>query len=128
MSIYKINGHEIEYDAMDLQNLELYYSESKRLTESAAPVEGEDLFLTFKNQCNAILDFFDTVVGDGTAETLFGGSLNVKEILTAYKDFSTAVNQEVVGVTGILNNSTNNRPLVINNRESRRAAERQKRM
>ena len=128
MSVYTINGHEIEYDAMDLENLELYYSESKRLIENSTPADGEDLFLVFKNQCNAVLDFFDTVVGEGTSETIFGGSMNVKEILTAYKEFSAAVNQEVIGVTGILKNTANANAPTHDNRAARRAAERLKRM
>lgn len=44
--------------------------------------------------CGAMLDFFDTVLGPGTARAAFGDKVNVKDIAEAYSSFTSAVSAD----------------------------------
>lgn len=125
MSLYTINGVSFEYDEMDLVNLELYRSELERLKNGAYGVDVDKVddaaALSFiREQCEAVLDFFDCVVGEGTAERLFGPRRNIREILGAFNDFQSAVAKNLAALKDDM------APAPVN-REQRRAAEREQR-
>lgn len=122
METYIINGVEVEYDTFDLVNMELFDSEVRRVSKSAEALKGADstnyLQLT-RAACEDILDAFDTLLGDGMADKIFGGKVNAKIIPSAWVAFTQSV---AAAMKGVGNGSTQHM-----NREQRRAAERAER-
>lgn len=122
MDTYIINGVEIEYDTFDLVNMEVYRDELKRvakLAELTKAVTADNYIEIIREMCEGVLDAFDTIIGEGTSELLFGGSLNAKTIPEAWQEFTTAVSEKMNAQGG--SNAGN---VVALNREQRRAAER----
>ena len=128
MEKYIVNGHEIEYDTFDLANMELYDSEVRRIEEEVKSLDpqsvaGDDYLRVLRGQAESILDFFDTLLGEGTAKAVFGGKVNVRDIFAAYRSFTQDVPKMLRdGFSG----ATPSAALPVN-REQRRAAEREKR-
>ena len=96
MEKYIVNGHEIEYDTFDLANMELYDSEVRRIEEEVKSLDpqsvaGDDYLRVLRGQAESILDFFDTLLGEGTAKAVFGGKVNVRDIFAAYRSFTQDV-------------------------------------
>ena len=75
MEKFKVNGKEVEFDPFDLDAMEAYLAGT-----------------ALRRVCNAILDFFDDLLGEGRAVELFGQRVNVKDIFEGYRDFTTQVN------------------------------------
>ena len=125
MDTYIINGVEVQYDTFDLTNLELYGAEAERLhakaeeanavSKSGAPYA--DQVAALRELCEDLLDSFDCLLGEGMAERIFGGRMNVMDITQAYKQFIDDVNARVRAM----------QPASAGNREQRRAAERARR-
>lgn len=138
METYVVNGKEIQYDTFEAANIELYLSEVKRISDSAnaAKAAGTDVMSAMRERCFNIMDFFDTVIGEGTAETLFGGAVNIRDVAQAFKDFTESVNRNMTELAGVISgkDAPVQRPDVIQysasanaaNREQRRAAARAK--
>lgn len=96
MDLYRINGVEIEYDTFDIDNME-------RLEEAVMSIQkgmealqirkadGESPVKIVREQANIFLDFFDDVLGDGSARKIFGSKVNVLDIANGYKEFIGAV-------------------------------------
>lgn len=117
METYSINGVEVEYDTFDLVNMEVYRDEVKRvadLSELAKDVTTENYIEIIREMCEGVMDAFDTIIGEGTSNLLFGGKVNAKTIPAAWAEFNVAVGAQL--------NSASPAPTM--NREQRRAAER----
>ena len=121
METYSINGVEVEYDTFDLVNMEVYRDEVKRvaaLADLAKDVTAENYIDIIREMCEGVMDAFDTIIGEGTSEKLFGGRVNAKTVPVAWAEFTQAVaktmNTDIPG-------AGSNTPM---NREQRRAAER----
>lgn len=121
MDKYIVNGVEFEYDTFDLVNMEVYRDEVKRvadLSELAKDVTTENYIEIIREMCEGVMDAFDTIIGEGTSNLLFGGKVNAKTIPAAWAEFTQAVakvmNTDIPG-------AESNVPM---NREQRRAAER----
>lgn len=121
MEKYIINGVEVEYDTFDLVNIELMENEKARLKELGEQKKGCNSVQDLRILCEAVFDFFDTVIGEGTSEKVFGGKMNVKDIFNAYAGFLVEVKSQCVLLHG------GKKETVQMNREQRRAAEREKR-
>ena len=123
MEKYIINGKEFEFDTFDLDNIELFQSEAERLEEKvrAAPRDGDTVGF-MRERTEDILDFFDTVVGEGTSAAAFGGKVNIKDIMSAYRQFA----QDIKANANAFFGSFASKPAPVN-REQRRAAEREQR-
>lgn len=138
METYIVNGKEIQYDTFEAANIELYMSEVKRISDGAnkAKATGENPLYAMREQCYNIMDFFDTVIGEGTAETLFGGSVNIRDVAQAFKDFTESVNRNMTELASVISgeDAPIQQPDVIRysasagaaNREQRRAAARER--
>lgn len=126
MEKYSINGHEVEYDTFDLANMELFDSEVMRVEREVKALRAENAnvenyIAMLREQAESVLDFFDTVLGEGTAREVFGGRVNIRDITAAYRGFT----EDVVRMRkSLFAGSVASAPA---NREQRRAAERQKR-
>lgn len=93
MERFTVNGAEVEFDPFDLDVMEDYMADLDRVdAERRVKQEGETPTGTLRRACNAILDFFDDVLGEGKAEELFGQRVNVKAIFGGYQEFTTQVN------------------------------------
>lgn len=119
MEKYTVNGIEFEYDTFDLDNMEAFAQEVEEMQESVKSINTDGIGLSdqvqlLREQGEHILDFFDTVVGAGTAKKLFGQRMNIRDLMEGYKSFTSAVAK----VQGTLGGE---------DREQRRAADRQKR-
>ena len=92
METYQICGHAVEYDTFDLENMERFDRETRRVTQICQGVsDGQDYLAVAKQYAESILAFFDGVLGEGMARELFGARVNIRDVLHAYHQFSTAV-------------------------------------
>lgn len=128
METYIVNGVEVEYDTFDLDAMELFDGEVTRLRDSvkASQKQAEDsgnYIEMLREQGENILDFFDTVLGEGAAQKIFGSRMNIKELLNGYRDFI----KNVVETRKELDGKASGSEVQSWNREQRRAAERQRR-
>lgn len=127
MDTYNINGVAVEYDTFDTANMELFISELERVQKEAEALP-KDVTAYMKGMCELVRDFFDTVIGEGTAEKCFGPRSNLKAIVFAYGDFVRNVAEEMASIKDMANElpvpGVAAAPV---NREQRRAAERAKR-
>ena len=89
MDTYVINGVEVEYDTFDLVNLELFQQgcEDIRRKGTELRADGGNSMAVIREMCDAILDFFDLVVGEGTAERCFGSRVNLQTLTAAFRRF-----------------------------------------
>lgn len=121
MEKYIINGVEVEYDTFDLVNIELMENEKDRLRELGEQKKNCSSVQDLRILCEAVIDFFDTVIGEGTSQKVFGGKMNVKDIFNSYAAFLSDVERQ-----GALLHGGKKETLQMN-RDQRRAAEREKR-
>lgn len=126
METYIINGQEIEYDTFELSNMELFDSEVRRIEAAARSIDpkqvsGGNYLAVLREQAENILDFFDTVIGEGTSRRVFGGKVNLRDITEAYRKFT----QDVLGT--VRGGFAAPQPASPVNREQRRAAAREQR-
>lgn len=124
MEKYSINGVEMEYDTFDLDAMELLDSEVNRIRDEVEAVQRDGLdsagyIRVLREQGENILDFFDTVLGDGAAAKIFGTRMNIRDIMNAYRKFTADVAEVRGTLAGDLPGG--------GNREQRRAAEREQR-
>lgn len=123
MEKYIINGVEVEYDTFDLENMELFDGEVRQVSASAEEMQKnatEENYLQYtRTVCEAIMDAFDVLIGEGTSKKVFGGRVNVYAIRNAWNQFILDVRAEL--------NSFGGASAPQMNREQRRAAEREKR-
>lgn len=134
METYIINGVEVEYDTYDVTNMEIYGAEVQRLAELGkkldATMDKTDYFSAaqaLRTFCEEILDAFDCILGEGSSRNIFGDKVNVKAIMNAYVEFTSAVNKATSTMFGAENPKPAVRQPENMNREQRRAAERAKR-
>lgn len=93
MERFTVNRKKVEFDPFDLDSMERYLSGTNSVDdERRVKQEGETTVDTLRRCCNAILDFFDDLLGEGKAEELFGQKINVKDIFEGFKEFTTQVN------------------------------------
>lgn len=95
MDTYIINGHEVEYDTFDLDNMEICDNEIRRIAEAAKAVKninGGNYISIIRAQCEDIQDAFDAILGEGMARQIFGERLNAQDILSAYAKFVQDIN------------------------------------
>lgn len=96
MEKYIINGVEVEYDTFDLDNMETLDNAVKQIQDDVNSLQsrkkaGKDAMKLLREQANCFLDFFDDVLGDGTARKIFGDRVNILKIANGYKEFTDAV-------------------------------------
>lgn len=120
MGKYSINGAELTFDPMDLDNLERLNTEAEKARKTMeAAMKLESSIEGLRKGCNAFFEFFDNVLGPGTAQKLFHGKTNAREIITAYHDFTAQAQAEIGGFTAELLQDATPKPV---NRAQRRAA------
>lgn len=99
MDTYRINGVEVEYDTFDLDNMERLEEAVNRVQDDVNAIQakardGESPMKLLREQANVFLDFFDDVLGDGSARKIFGDRVNIRDIATGYREFTEAVGEQ----------------------------------
>lgn len=118
METYVINGITLEYDTFDLEAMERRQRELEVVNEVCKQENG-NVYGKIRNVCNAMLDFFDAVVGPGTAVKVCSERVNVKTINDAYRDFNNQVNKRLTEYKANFNTQDAAQPHM--NRAQRRA-------
>ena len=122
MSKFTVNGHSVEFDPFDLDNMELYLNSVDRLDEARrVKMEGETSIENLRRVCEMILDFFDDLLGPGKAQEIFGEKINAKVIIGSYLTFCRQVNDQMEECIRELSTLSVPKPV---NREQRRAMNR----
>ncbi len=89
----QILGVEFEFDFCDADQAEVYERETRRVAERVndkRQYEGKSNADGIRIQCRIIDDFFNAVFGDGTADRLFHGKVNLREHMEAFSEVSNA--------------------------------------
>lgn len=122
----QILGVEMEYDFFDADQLELYETEAKKVSErinEPTQYEGKGTADKLRIQCGIVDDFFNAVFGDGTAQKLFKGKANIKDHMEAFGTMSLAARESREEFDEIERKYNPDR--VGRNREERRAYQKQ---
>lgn len=121
MERFTVNGKAVEFDPFDLDAMEAYM-DGTALVEEQRKVssDGENPVDALRRLCNAILDFFDDLLGEGKAQELFGQRVNVKDIFEGYRAFTTQVNGCISDYSKDLNGGAQMAAVVPLNRAQRR--------
>ena len=124
MSIYTIQGQDVEFDPFDVEAYERYESQLEQMRKIKEEIPTGSAAAGMRFLCHAVMNFFDDVAGEGTAQHLFGERTNLKDCFDAFYAFTEAVSGEIKGYT-----ETTSLPIdaaLAGNRAQRRAAERKK--
>lgn len=101
MERYVINGTEIEYDTFDLDNMERLEAASEKVRAAVGARSADESSIAgIRRNCEAMLHFFDEVLGEGAAHELFGDRVNFRIITEAYRGFHNDVRANIAEVTG----------------------------
>lgn len=92
--IYHIGRAEIELNIAALDNLTDYYESVEKLA-SAVQEDGEANLAYVIRTGKAMLQFFDTVCGEGTAKAAFGEHVDIRELYKAYYQFIADVKTQM---------------------------------
>ncbi len=101
-----INGIKLEGDLMDADFMEKFESSMIKMRDSAQAKKRETFptaAANYRAQCEVVNTCFDEIFGDGTAQKLFGGKMNVMEHLKAIEK----VSEWAAGERKTLNDFTN---------------------
>jgi len=101
-----INGIKLEGDLMDADFMEKFESSMIKMRDSAQAKKRENFptaAANYRAQCEVVNTCFDEIFGDGTAQKLFGGKMNVMEHLKAIEK----VSEWAAGERKTLNDFTN---------------------
>ncbi len=122
MEKYFINGVEVEYDTFDMDAMQARIDELRTLDAvDKEVVEGEDVFVRLRRLCEARLDFFDAVLGEGMAEKIFGHRVNAQAIMRGFEEFNRDVNGHIAELPAVTKGIRPVPPAPVN-RAQRRAA------
>lgn len=101
--MFAFNGREFRFEVEDYDDLSRFYkaletlgNEEAELVKSVASKKSGGGFSPefIRDYCRMVSRFFDAVLGEGTAETMFGGRMNMGACEEAYIAFV-----EFVGVS-----------------------------
>ena len=129
MDTYIINGTEVEFNTSGVFEMKLFNAEFKRTNGilEAQNKGGKDDFDFILEKFDAITDFFDTVLGEGTVKKCFGLRPDSFDLMNAYAQFVKDVPEKFQAATKRLDFGVAPVNAATMNREQRRAAEREAR-
>lgn len=108
MAIY-ILGHEMQGDFYDADFVDRYEAATKQMRDRATA--GEHVHYNsigdgYRAQCKIAKEYIDAVFGDGTAESLFGKSNNLKDHMQAIVDLTEAAQKNQKEANDFINKYT----------------------
>lgn len=112
----KIRNVEIEFDFFDADSVELFENELKKVQEKCEKKKKAEMSMSeaIKEECKIVDEFFDNVFGEGTAQKIFGGKMNLVEHIKCYEDI---INEKIAQEEDLQSTFDKYQP----NREQRRA-------
>lgn len=105
MEAYIINGCEVQYDTFDLEAMALFDSETQKVGSEAKKVVADGMTADnyigiVRKQCENIMSFFDTLLGEGASSEIFGDRINVKTVTLSYRKFCDDVMEMRASLAG----------------------------
>lgn len=105
-----INGKEFDFDIADADCMERYENALQEMQESSKNMQivasnAEML----RKTCQLVHDFFDKVLGENAANTLFDGKMNFRVCFQVYEEFVNACTEECQELTNALSKYSSNR-------------------
>lgn len=84
----KIRDIEFDFDFLDANDMERFENEAKKITEICQNNSIKSLSYSdaIREECKIIDNFFDKVFGEGAAQKIFKGKMNLNEHIFAFKD------------------------------------------
>lgn len=91
--MFTIFGLDFDYDFFDADQLEVYERENQKVVDDISDesqYKGKSTADGLRYQCKVVDNFFDAVLGAGTAEKLFHGKANIRDHMEAFGIMSEA--------------------------------------
>lgn len=108
-----INGVELELNIFEANQAEAFEKANVKVLEEKSKADSiPGLSDKVKFFCDIVYDFFDDVFGEGTAEQVFEGRLDMLECLEAYTDvieYSKGGNKKADELLGRLQKQSSNK-------------------
>jgi len=96
--MFKINGYELEYDFLDVDDREFFEEEFKKANEfiqnAYANANEGNASAFMRDACEAIVDFIDNLFGEGTSNKIFEGKTNYKKCFLAITELVKEVKKQ----------------------------------
>lgn len=91
--MFKINDVELELDLMDIDEKERFEECFEIMNEMVQEAvkninEGDSESAYMRRICEAVMDFFDNLFGEGTSNEIFDGRVNIKKCMLAIQDIT----------------------------------------
>lgn len=89
-----VNGVQLpDPDVSDVLFMEKLEREEALVTKTTKNLEGKTRAQIMRAQCNAIFNFFDNMLGDGTSRKIFGEKVNLITCVEAYEQVLTEIDR-----------------------------------
>lgn len=96
MSLWKWNNVELEIDMGDVEFQEKYENAFNRMGDTENKLQKTGTLSEFsKNYCKMYFKLYDDIFGVGTAEKMFSGKMNIREVEDSYDSFLAFCSKEV---------------------------------
>lgn len=109
--MFKINGKELEYDVFDADKMEAYEKAMQKVAEQMETLKKQKKQPTasqsIRQQCQAVSECFDSLFGQGTAQEIFDGRVNLKLSLQAFAELVEGVRCQQAELEAILKQMPN---------------------
>ena len=89
----RIDFSEFDFDVLELKDAEKYETELAKVREKMALAEKNVIYSKLIiEECNAVYEFFNNVLGEGTSKKLFGNSVHLSHVITfrQFVEYATA--------------------------------------
>lgn len=91
--MFKINDVELELDLMDVDEKERFEDCFNAMNDTVQEAtknikEGDSESVYMRKICEAVIDFFDDLFGEGTSNEIFEGRVNIKKCMLAIQEIT----------------------------------------
>lgn len=99
MRTYEYNGITKPFDIYDVDTLERYENALIKLgkAEKSIPKDGKQSDI-IRAECDALRTAFDDILGEGTADSLFGERRSMAELMDAYEKLLQTVSDQRIAM------------------------------
>lgn len=82
------------YDADTMEKIEIGMENVSKVIKENSVAKIQKTSAAIKKVCNVIFNFFDDVLGEGTAKEIFGNKTSLTLCIKAYEDFINAKKEQ----------------------------------
>lgn len=105
--VWEINGMKLPFDCDDLDTMKKYKEALIRLDTNAKKINQSDRIAYIESYCNVYFMFYDEVFGEGTANKIFNGKVNMRLCDDVYEEFLRFIGKGVVAAEQVRKNRIN---------------------